>query len=86
MNDTARMEIAVYPIGTGDSSLTKELANIFRVLDKCELPYQVTVAGTIVEGPPEKLFALARDLHDVVFSPTVERVVTVIKLDEKRVS
>ena len=78
------MEIAVYPIGTGDPSISGEVSEIFKVLDKCDLPYQITTLGTIVEGTVDELFAVARELHDVVFSDTVKRVVTVIRLDERR--
>ena len=78
------MEIAVYPLGTGDSSISREISEIFKVLDKCELPYQITTLGTIVEGTVDELFAIASELHNVVFSETVKRVVTIIKLDEKR--
>ena len=84
MSGTARMEIAVYPIGTGNPSLTRELSGIFAFLDRSGLTYQVTVTGTIVEGPPDELFSLARDIHDGMFSDGVERVVTMIRIDEKR--
>jgi len=80
----ARIEIAVYPLGTGDASISREVSEIFKVLDKCELPYQITPVGTIIEGTVDELFTIARELHDVVFSDTVKRVVTVIKLDDRR--
>ena len=84
MTGLARMEITVYPLGTNDSSITKEVSKIFEVLDNCDLTYQITTMGTIVEGTPDELFTLARELHEVVFSDTVRRVVTVIKLDDRR--
>ena len=80
----ARMEIAVYPLGTGDSSVSREVSAVFDVLERCGLSYEITVMGTIVEGTLDELFTLARELHDVVFSDTVKRVVTVIKIDDKR--
>lgn len=78
------MEIAVYPLGTGDSSISREVSEIFKVLDKCDLPYQITTVGTIIEGTVDELFTIARELHDVVFSEGVKRVVTIIRLDERR--
>ena len=80
----ARMEIAVYPLGTGNSSVTREVSKVFEVLESCGLPYEVTVMGTIVEGPPDDLFQLARKLHEAVLSDEVKRVVTVIKIDDRR--
>ncbi|MFC1693471.1 MTH1187 family thiamine-binding protein [Candidatus Latescibacterota bacterium] len=81
---TARMEIAVYPLGTGDASVSKEVSAVFDVLERSGLSYEITVMGTIIEGSPDELFALARRLHDVIFSDKVKRVVTVIKIDDRR--
>ena len=78
------MEIAVYPLGTDNSSITKEVSKVFEVLDNCDLTYQITTMGTVIEGILDELFALARELHEVVFSDSVKRVITTIKLDDKR--
>lgn len=80
----ARMEIAVYPLGTGNTSVSMEVSRVFDVLEKCGLTYEITVMGTIVEGPLDGLFKLARELHDAVLSDNVERVVTVIKIDDRK--
>ncbi len=81
---TARLEIAAYPLGTGDASVSKEVSAIFDILDNCGLPYEISVMGTIIEGPLDRLLTIARELHDCLFSDSVRRVVTVIKIDEKR--
>ena len=80
----ARMEIAVYPLGTGDASVSREVSAIFDVLDECGLTYQITTMCTIVEGTLDELFSLARKLHDSMFSESVTRVVSTIKIDERR--
>jgi uncharacterized protein (TIGR00106 family) len=82
--EKARMEIAVYPLGTGNPSVSREVSAVFDVLERCGLPYEITVMGTIIEGTLDELFTLARELHDVMFSETVKRVVTVIKIDDRR--
>ncbi len=84
MSGKARMEIAVYPLGTSDPDISKDISKIFEILDLCELTYQITTMGTIIEGTLDELFVLARKLHEVVFSDTVRRVITVIKLDDRR--
>ena len=84
MTGTARMEIAVYPLGTTDASVSREVSRVFEVLDRSGLPYEMTVMGTVVEGDPERLFALAREVHAVMFSESVKRAVTVIRIDEKK--
>lgn len=78
------MEIAVYPLGTGDASVSREVSRIFEVLDRHGLEYQITVMGTVVEGTPDELFALARELHEAVFAEDIRRVVTVMRIDERR--
>ena len=78
------MEIAVYPLGTDNSSITKEVSKVFEVLDNCDLTYQITTMGTVIEGTIDELFALARELHQDIFSESVKRVITTIKLDDKR--
>ena len=80
----ARMEIAVYPLGTGNGSITRELSVVFDVLDAAGLPYEVTVMGTIVEGPLDELFNLGRRIHEVVFASGVNRELTLIKIDQRR--
>lgn len=78
------MEIAVYPLGTGSGSITKELSVVFDVLDKAGLAYEVTLMGTIVEGPLEELFSLGMRIHEAVFASGVNREVTLIKIDQRR--
>lgn len=78
------MEIAVYPIGTGDFDISREVSGIFDVLDRCGLTYEITVMGTVVEGTPDELFNLAQKLHDVMFSDTVKRVMSIMRIDESR--
>ena len=80
----ARMEISVYPLGTSNPSISQEVSAIFNILEANSLPYEISVMGTIVEGTLDELFALARKLHEAVFSDTVRRVVTVIKIDDRR--
>ncbi len=84
MSGIVRMEIAVYPLGTDNSSITKDVSKVFKVLDNCDLTYQITTMGTIIEGTLDELFALARELHEAVFSDSVKRVITTIKIDDKR--
>ena len=83
-DEKARMEIAVYPLGTDNPIISREVSAIFDVLENCGLSYDISVMGTIIEGTPDELFALARKLHEIVFSEKVRRVLTVIKIDDRR--
>ena len=80
----ARMEIAVYPLGTADSDITREVEQVLAAVESSGMPYQVTMTGTIIEGDPDSLFALARSMHEILFSTGVRRVVTSIRIDDRR--
>jgi len=84
LRPVARMEISVYPLGTSNPSISEEVSAIFDVLDRCGLKYEISVMGTTVEGNPAELLSLAGKLHNAVFSDSIRRVVTVIKIDERR--
>jgi len=82
----AVMEISVVPIGTEGSSLSSYVAEAIEVL-KCEsdIKYQLTSMGTIIEAKSiEKLLSVAEKMHNIVFGDEVRRVVTTIKLDERK--
>lgn len=84
MSGMSRMEIAVYPLGTGSPDVSAEVSRIFDVLERSGLEYRITVAGTVVEGSPDELFSLARALHEQLFSDAVRHVVTVMRIDDRR--
>ncbi len=84
MNRNGRMEIAVYPIGTADTDFSEDIALVLEVVEQSHIPYEVTTMGTIIEGPVDDLFALARRMHESAFSDRVGRVITVIKFDDRR--
>ncbi len=84
LDSKARMEIAVYPLGTGEASVSEQVSAIFNVLDNCGLTYQITTMCTIIEGTLDELILLARKLHESMFSGHVKRVITTIKIDERR--
>lgn len=84
MKPVARMEVSVYPLGTSNPSISGDVSAIFDVLDTCGLKYEISIMGTTVEGNPAELLSLAGKLHNAVFSDSVRRVVTMIKIDERR--
>lgn len=80
------MEISVVPIGTKNPSLSRYVAGAIEVLRRePDIKYQLTPMGTVVESnSTEKLLSVAGKMHACVFSNEVKRVVTVIKLDERK--
>jgi len=78
-------EISIVPVGTGDSGLSKYIADSIEVLEKKkDLSYRLTPMGTVIEGPLAKVMDAIREMHEVPFTKGVKRVVTNIKIDDRR--
>ncbi|MFB0557381.1 MAG: MTH1187 family thiamine-binding protein [Dehalococcoidia bacterium] len=78
-------EISVVPLGTETPSLSKYVARAVKVLQlEKELKYEITSMGTIIEGDLDKILMVAKKMHEEVFAEGVARVVTTIKIDDRR--
>jgi uncharacterized protein (TIGR00106 family) len=78
-------EVSVVPVGTADAGISRYVAASVEVLDKRkDLSYRLTPMGTVVEGPLDKVLGAIRDMHEVPFRKGVVRVVTNIKIDDRR--
>jgi len=82
----AIMEISVVPIGTKTPSLSQYVARAIDILKKeSDIKYQLTPMGTVIESKSvEELLSVAGKMHSIVFGDEVKRVVTTIKLDERK--
>jgi uncharacterized protein (TIGR00106 family) len=80
----AILEISVVPIGTGGSSLSSYVADCIRILKKERVRYELTAMGTNIEGDLKRLMALALRMHEVPFKKGALRVVTTLKIDDRR--
>jgi len=77
-------EISVIPIGTNTPSLSRYIAGVLNILEKEKVQYQLTSSGTIIEGDVEKILSLVGKMHRAAFSEEVLRVVTTLKIDDRR--
>jgi len=80
----AILEISVVPIGTGDTSLSAYVADCLRMLKKEKVRYELSSMGTNIEGDLKDLFKIALTMHQVPFKKGVKRVVTTMKIDDRR--
>jgi len=80
----AILEISVVPIGTGDTSLSAYVADCLRVLKKEKVRYELSPMGTNIEGNLEDLIRIALKMHQVPFKKGAQRVVTTLKIDDRR--
>jgi uncharacterized protein (TIGR00106 family) len=78
-------EISVIPLGTETPSVSKYVAQAVKVLQQEEgIKYELTAMGTIVEGELDNILAVAKKMHEAIFSEGVARVVTTITIDDRR--
>ncbi len=81
----AVVEVSVVPIGTGDASLSGYVAGCLRILQNAQgIKYQLTSMGTIIEGELAQILPLVLKMHEHPFAAGAKRVVTTIKIDERR--
>lgn len=78
-------EISIVPLGTGKPGLSEYVAECLGVLKDCKsIKYRLTPMGTILEGNLEAVLSVARQMHEVPFDRGALRVVTTIKIDDRR--
>ena len=81
----AMVEVSIVPVGTQTPSISKYVAKAVRVLqDEKDIRYELTAMGTIIEGDLEQLLSLVGKMHQSAFDAGVMRVVTTVKIDERR--
>jgi uncharacterized protein (TIGR00106 family) len=81
----AMMDISIVPVGTGSPSVSQYVAGAQKILQKeTGIRYELTAMNTIIEGDLEKLLSVAQKMHRSVFDAGAQRVVTTIRLDERR--
>lgn len=78
-------ELTVIPIGTPDTSLSKYVAVAIAALDETHVNYQLHGMGTLLEADNlENLFEAIKIAHEAVFKAGSQRVVTSVKIDDRR--
>jgi uncharacterized protein (TIGR00106 family) len=80
------MEISIVPLGTRNASVSKHVAKAFNILKKQRgIKYELTPMGTIIESASiTNLFNVANKMHKTVLSGNIQRVVTTIKIDDRK--
>ena len=49
-----------------------------------DVKYELTSTGTIIEEDLERVLNLAKRMHESVFGEEVSRVITIIRIDDRR--
>ncbi len=81
----AMIEVSIVPVGTSAPSVSRYVAGAVQILrGEKDIKYELTAMGTIIEGDLARLLALAGKMHQSAFDAGAMRVVTTIKIDERR--
>jgi uncharacterized protein (TIGR00106 family) len=78
-------EVSVVPLGTGNASVSEYVAAcIDRVSKRKKISYRLNPMGTVLEGPLEEIMEAVKEMHEVPFEKGAMRVVTTLKIDDRR--
>jgi uncharacterized protein (TIGR00106 family) len=77
-------ELSIVPIGTESTSLSSYVAACVGVLKDSGLTHEVHGMGTIIEGELKEILDVVLKMHEVPFKAGALRVVTSIKIDDRR--
>ncbi len=80
----AIVEVSVMPLGTGTPSIGKYVAEAVRVLEREKVNYELTSMGTVIEGDVDRILMVVGKMHQSAFTGGALRVVTTIKIDDRR--
>ena len=81
----ATAEIKVVPLGTKTPSVSQYVARAVKVLQQEKgIKYEMTAMGTIVEGDLDRILAVVKKMHEVIFGEGVARVITMVEIDDRR--
>jgi uncharacterized protein (TIGR00106 family) len=81
----ATADLTVIALGRPELSASKYIAEIQkRLAAQDRVGYRLHAMGTSLEGTTDDVLALVRELHEVPFGMGIERVYTVLKLDDRR--
>ena len=77
-------EISVVPVGTGSASISSYVAMAFKIVKESGLKYELSSMATNLEGEVTDIMEVARKIHESAFEQGAVRVLTSLKIDERR--
>jgi len=78
-------EVSVIPIGIKTTSVSEYVAKAIKAIGQQDkVKYQLTAMGTILEGELDEVLDVVTKMHESVFDREISRVITSIKIDDRR--
>lgn len=75
------VELSVIPLGR-DTHLSDRIAEVIDIIHASDLPYQLTPAGTCIEGEWDEIMPVVRECHEKVRERS-PHVITTIKIEDE---
>lgn len=80
----AIVEVSIVPIGTGSTGVSTFVRAALEVIRQSGLKYELNPMGTCIEGELDTIFALIRRMHQTLAGMGCARLVTTVKIDDRR--
>ncbi len=81
----AVVELTLVPIGTEGTSVSKYVAKAYdAVKDDEKVEVALNPMGTVLQGDIDDLFAAVRRMQEAIFETGINRVYSVVKIDDRR--
>ncbi len=80
----AIIELNIIPLGTPSPSIGDAVAAAVGALRAQGLSCELTPFGTVLDGSVEEALDAAKAAHEAAFAGGVQRVMTIIKIDDRR--
>jgi uncharacterized protein (TIGR00106 family) len=77
-------EISVVPVGTGSASISDYVAGALTIVKDSGLKYELSSMATNLEGDIPDIMAVVRKIHESAFERGAVRVLTSLKIDDRR--
>ena len=78
------VEFSVVPIGSGSTSVGRYVRAAIEVVEASGLDHETNPMGTCLQGDWDKVFATIRTVHERLAAMGCGRIVTTIKVDDRR--
>jgi uncharacterized protein (TIGR00106 family) len=79
------MDISIVPVGTASTGLSDIIAACELILKEYPgVAYRVNPMSTTLQGELTQLVEIAQKMHDVPFGHQVSRVITTLRIDDRR--
>ncbi len=76
--------INILPLGTNSPSVGDFVVDCIKVLQDAGANFKMNAMGTIIDGDLDDILMLVKKMHAVPFEKGVQRVVTIVSIDDRR--